>query len=89
MTKSKLDAVLRRKVRIKITRRKRGRFRVVIPAGMAGFLGNPNEEDPDQQLDGYDVVIAKEFARKTEALTWLLVKLRCLTPQLVRVECVK
>jgi hypothetical protein len=84
--RAKIQAVLNRKVRLKITRRKRGRFRVVIPAGLAGFLNSPDEEDPDQKLDGYDVVIAREFTRKTDALTWLLVKLRCLTPQLVRVE---
>ena len=34
MKKSKLEQVLRRKVRIKITRRKRGRFRVLIPSDL-------------------------------------------------------
>lgn len=70
MKKSKLEAVLRRKVRIKITRRKRGRFRVWVPAGLNGTAGP----------------VAMVFLRKREAMTWLFTFLRCLQSLTVQVD---
>jgi len=73
MKKSTIYAVLFRKVRIKITRRKRGRFRVVIPAGFQPEYGEQSET----------------FSRKQEALVWLFTKIRCLEPMVIRVDCVE
>lgn len=69
--RAKIQAVLNRKIRVKITRRKRGRFRVVIPAALAG----PADVDPAMNDRGE---LSETFTRKKDALTWLLVKLRCM-----------
>lgn len=82
MKKSKLDAVLRRKVRIKITRRKRGHFRIFIPFELAGSI---NPADCALSMNG----ITKTFTRKTDALVWLHTKLRCMTPKTIEVGVFK
>lgn len=83
MKKSKLDAVLRRKVRIKITRRKRGHFRVIVPIELAGSF-NPTDCALDTEYGLH--VISKTFTRKTEALIWLYTKLRCMTPKTIEIR---
>lgn len=73
MKKSKLEQVLRRKVRIKITRRKRGWFHVVIPAAFSP--------------DGQRTVLFHR--RKRDALVSLYTKLRCAEPIVITVDCVE
>lgn len=74
MKKSKLEQVLRRKIRIRITKRKRGPwFQVTIPAVLS-----PDGQKTIGTLKG-----------KREALTWLYTKLRCMEPAIVTVDCVK
>jgi hypothetical protein len=79
--RAKIEAVLNRKIRLKITRRKRGGFQVTIPAAFADGLSIP-ERDMMPAGKG----LSKTFARKTDALTWLLVKLRCMQPLTISVE---
>jgi hypothetical protein len=71
MKKSTLEKVLRRKIRIKITRRKRGRFRVTIPFGFSDKGGG---------------TVSETFPRKKEALVWLYTMLRCLEPKIITIE---
>jgi hypothetical protein len=70
MKKSKLDAVLQRKVRIKITKRKRGRFEVVLPA----------------ELFDDDGFRRRTFGRKREAMVYLLTRLRCMKPFTIEIN---
>ena len=71
MKRATLEAVLRRKVRLKITSRKRGgEFEVCFPARMTH--------------DGQPFV--KRCGSKREALVWLLVQLRCLEEIVIEVR---
>jgi hypothetical protein len=62
MKRSKLDAVLRRKVRLEITKRRRGHFEVVFPPALTK-IGEPT---------------SAPFPSRKAALTYLFVRLRCL-----------
>lgn len=64
MKRKKIESVLRRKVRLKLTKRKRGRFTVRIPALL--FPG----------YDGRTYPVEETFTRRREALTFLYTKLR-------------
>lgn len=64
MKRKKIEAVLRRKVRLKITKRKRGRFTVRIPALL--FPG----------YDGRTYDAEETFTRRRDALVFLYTKLR-------------
>lgn len=70
MKKSKLDAVLRRKVRIKITRRKRGAFEVVFPHHLTYDKAPFSKRCPSKRL----------------ALVYLFTVLRCLEPITIEVR---
>jgi len=62
--RKKIESILRQKVRIKMTKRKRGRFTVRIPALL--FPG----------YDGRTYDVEETFTRRRDALTFLYTKLR-------------
>jgi len=62
--RKKIESVLRSKVRVKMTKRKRGRFTVRIPALL--FPG----------YDGRTYDVEESFLRRRDALTFLYTKLR-------------
>lgn len=64
MKRKKIEAVLRRKVRVKMTKRKRGRFTVRLPALL--FPG----------YDGRTYDVEESFVRRRDALVFLYTKLR-------------
>jgi len=72
--RKKIESVLRRKVRVKMTKRKRGRFTVRIPALL--FPG----------YDGRTYDVEESFTRRRDALTFLYTKLRCVQEITIEVK---